>query len=219
MDPASERERLAAGLDALGIAASTVVLDRLLAYRDLLARWNRVHNLTAVRDPQAMIAHHLLDSLSIHPYLAGDRILDLGTGAGLPGLPLALLDPERTFTLLDASVKRVRFLRQVVAALHVKNVEAVHARVENYRVAAGFATVTSRAFATLSRFADAALPLLEADGQALAMKGRFPQAELAELPAKVRVLAVHRLQVPGLEAQRHLVVLAPASAGNRANKT
>lgn len=204
---APERERLAEGLRALEIDADDAVIDRLLGYRDLLARWNRVHNLTAVRDPQAMLSHHLLDSLSVSRYLRGERVLDIGSGAGLPGLPLAVVNPERYFVLLDASAKRVRFLRQVVLELGLGNVEAVHARIERYRPETPFATVISRAFASLGDFAAVACAQLAGDGHMLAMKGRYPAQELQALPAGVRLHAVYTLEVPGLDAQRHLVDL------------
>lgn len=201
------QERLAAGMCSLGIEPDESVIERLLAYRDLLARWNRVHNLTAIRDPEAMITHHLLDSLSVGAYLVGERVLDVGSGAGLPGIPLSVVDPKRHFVLLDASAKRVGFLRQVVLELGLDNVEAVHARIERYRPDAPFATVISRAFASLKDFLESACMHLADGGHVLAMKGRYPTQELQALPAGVRLCAVHELKVPGLEAHRHLIDL------------
>lgn len=201
----NSRARLAAGVGMLALEASDEQIDRLLQYRDLLVRWNRVHNLTAVRDPQEMIAHHLLDSLAVSPYLYGETVLDVGSGAGLPGIPLAVVNPQRHFVLLDASNKRVRFLRQVIVELGLSNVEAVHERIERYRPAAPFATVTSRAFAALGDFVAAAQGLLAPDGRLLAMKGRYPEEELLALPAGYKVRAVYELGVPGLNAQRHLI--------------
>lgn len=207
MSAAQAQERLATGMRALGLEPSDDVVRKLLAYRDLVARWNRVHNLTAIRDPEAMLAYHLLDSLAVSPYLVGDRVLDVGSGAGLPGIPLALVNPQRHFVLLDASAKRVRFLRQVAVTLGLENVEAVHERIERYRADAPFATVTSRAFASLAAFAEAACGQLADDGHMLAMKGRYPAEELQALPSGVRLHAVYELKVPDLDAQRHLVDL------------
>lgn len=201
------RQRLAAGMWALGLEPAPQALERLLAYRDLLVRWNRVHNLTAIRDPQAMLAHHLLDSLAISPYLYGERVLDVGSGAGLPGIPLAVVNSARQFVLLDASIKRVRFLRHVFATLGLDNVEVVHERIERYRPAPPFATVTSRAFASLGDFAAAARGLLTEDGHLLAMKGRYPGEELQALPVGIRLRSAQELKVPGLDAKRHLIDL------------
>jgi 16S rRNA (guanine527-N7)-methyltransferase len=207
MSAAPAQERLDAGMRVLGLEPAGDTVDKLLAYRDLLTRWNRVHNLTAIRDPEAMLAHHLLDSLAVSRYLSGERVLDVGSGAGLPGIPLAVANPQRRFVLLDASSKRVRFLRQVVVALGLGNVEAVHERIERYRPEAPFATVTSRAFASLADFAQAACGLLADDGHMLAMKGRYPDEELQALPSGIRLHAVYELKVPGLDAQRHLIDL------------
>ncbi|WP_455384085.1 16S rRNA (guanine(527)-N(7))-methyltransferase RsmG [Acidihalobacter prosperus] len=207
MSAAQAQERLAAGMRALDMPPAEDALHKLLAYRDLVVRWNRVHNLTAIRDPEAMLAYHLLDSLSVSPYLNGDRVLDVGSGAGLPGIPLAVVNPQRRFVLLDASSKRVRFLRQVAMELGLGNVEAVHERIERYRPDAPFATVTSRAFASLADFARAACGLLAEDGHMLAMKGRYPEEELRALPSGIRLHAVYELKVPGLDAQRHLIDL------------
>ncbi len=204
---------LASGLHALELQASHEALEALLAYRDLLARWNRVHNLTAVRDPKAMIVHHLLDSLSINSFLHGQSLLDMGSGAGLPGVPLALVNPKRCFTLLDANGKRVRFLRQVATEIGLENVAIVHDRVENFRPARFFDTIVSRAFASLGRFTSAAKPLLESTGHILAMKGRMSEDEVAEVPPDLFVQKVHKLQVPGLEGERHLIDLVFAPGG------
>jgi 16S rRNA (guanine527-N7)-methyltransferase len=210
MSAAQAQERLASGMRALDVVPPEDAVHKLLAYRDLVVRWNRVHNLTAIRDPEAMLAYHLLDSLSVSPYLHGDRVLDVGSGAGLPGIPLAVVNPQRRFVLLDASSKRVRFLRQVSVELELENVEAVHERIERYRPDAPFATVTSRAFASLADFAGAACGLLAAGGHMLAMKGRCPEEELQALPSGIRLHAIYELKVPGLDAQRHLIDLVRA---------
>ena len=214
---------LEAGLAALDLALEKSVQARLLAYLDLLARWNRSYNLTAVRKPRQMLVRHLFDSLVIRPYLAGERILDVGTGAGLPGIPLALACPGRSFTLLDSNGKKTRFVTQAVAELGLANVTVVQSRVEAYAVEAGFDTIVSRAYATLAEFAGGVAHLLAPGGQLLAMKGVYPVtelAQLAELATPFRLARNVELQVPGLEAERNLLILRrdeqPARAGQDA---
>ncbi|OBS09567.1 16S rRNA (guanine(527)-N(7))-methyltransferase RsmG [Acidihalobacter prosperus] len=199
--------RLEAGLEALGLDRDPERIQAQQHYLELMVRWNRVHNLTAIQGDRELVSHHLLDSLSIHRFLHGDRVLDVGSGAGLPGIPLAIYHPARHFTLLDASAKRVRFLRQCALELGLDNVVAVHARIERYTPVEGFATVVSRAFATLADFTLAVRHAVSPGGHMLAMKGRYPAAELDALPTGVRVHAVHELQVPGLDARRHLADL------------
>lgn len=181
---------------------------RLDAYLDLLLKWNKAYNLTAVRDREGMEVRHVQDSLAILPHLRGTTVLDVGTGAGLPGLVLAIADPGRRYTVLDANGKKVRFCEHVIDALGLDNTEAVRARVEDYRPSAPFDTVVSRAFASVREFVDTAGHLCAPGGRLLAMKGAYPTEELEGLPEGWRVEAVHRLDVPGLEAERHLVVLA-----------
>jgi 16S rRNA (guanine527-N7)-methyltransferase len=183
--------------------------QRLLAYVRLLAKWNAAYNLTAVRDPQDMVTRHLLDSLAVLPYLAGPRVLDIGTGPGLPGIPLAVARPEYAFTLLDANAKKTRFVTQAVGELGLKNVEVVQARVESYRPAQNFDTLVSRAFASIADMLAASRHLCAPHGRILALKGVYPEEELAAVPAGFVVQEVAALQVPGLEAQRHVVILAP----------
>jgi len=203
------RERLDAGLARLGLDPSAGERDRLLALVELLARWNRAYNLTAVREPIAMVPRHLLDSLSVSAHLHGDSVLDLGTGAGLPGLPLAITQPARRFVLLDSSGKKLRFVRQAMIELGLANVQAVQARFESYRPERKFVTILSRAVAPLAVLAAAARPLMEPSGRLLVMKGRRPTDELAALdPAWGRVL-VHRLRVPFVEGERHLIEICP----------
>lgn len=199
-----------AGLAALAIDAPPGAAELLGRYLELILKWNKVHNLTAITDPQRMVVEHLLDSLSVGPLLVGERILDVGSGAGLPGIPLATVSPQRRFTLLDASSKRCAFLRQAAIELPLRNVEVVCARVEQFRPATAYATILSRAFAETSAFARAALRLLDDDGIMIAMKGIHPESELASLPAGVAVREVVQLQVPGLRAQRHAVVMTKA---------
>ena len=196
---------LSQGALALGLALSEAQRDRLLGFLDLLQRWNRVYNLTAVRDPAAMVSHHLLDSLSLVPYLRGDSILDLGTGAGLPGLPLAIVEPRRRFWLLDSNGKKVRFVRQVVLELGLGNVEPVHDRIESYRPARKFSTIVTRAVASVAQIHAQALPLLERPGLLLIMKGRYPVDELADPVLAGLDLAARPLRVPTLDGERHLI--------------
>jgi 16S rRNA (guanine527-N7)-methyltransferase len=203
--------RLAAGLAALGIALPAPRRAALIAYLTVLAKWNRAYNLTAVRDPLAMVPRHLLDSLSLWPYLEGPRVLDLGSGAGLPGMVLALCDPGREWVLLDSNAKKTRFLTQCVIELQPGNVEVVQARAEAYRAATPFTTVVTRAVAPLATVVGLARRLSVPGGRILAMKGVYPEAELAGLEeAAVRV---HRLMVPGLAAERHLVQIDLPSPG------
>lgn len=200
------------GSKRLGLRLSTGSVDCLTTYLALLERWNRAYNLTAVRDPDAMVIRHLLDSLSILPWLEGPRVLDVGSGAGLPGIPLASARPDCEFCLLDSNGKRTRFLTQVVAELQLANVSVIRSRVEDYQPATLFNSVVSRAFATLADMVADAGRLCAPEGRLLAMKGVFPDDELARLPPGYVVVGVHPLQVPHLDAERHLVHLAPAPA-------
>lgn len=200
------------GSQRLGIRLPEKAVERLAAYLALLERWNRAYNLTAVRDPGAMVVRHVLDSLSILPWLEGPRVLDVGSGAGLPGIPLAIVRPEHEFCLLDSNGKRTRFLTQVAIELRLSNVGVVRGRVEEYRPETLFNSVVSRAFSTLADMATDAGRLCGPGGRLLAMKGVFPDDELARLPPGYAVVGVYPLHVPRLEAERHLVHLAPAPA-------
>ncbi len=202
--------RLRSGVQALGITLDPEIEARLLIYLETLARWNRVFNLTAVRDPEDMVARHILDSLAILPHLPAGPLLDVGSGAGLPGIPIALLQPTRPVTLLDRSHKRIDFLTEIVARLALANVALAGERVEDHEPQVPYAVITARAYASLSDIALATGRLLAEDGVIAAMKGALPTEELAAVPPPYTVRGVHALQVPGLSAKRHLVVLARA---------
>jgi 16S rRNA (guanine527-N7)-methyltransferase len=201
-------QRLHQGLTAMGIDLPPGAEARLLEYLQLLEKWNRAYNLTAVRDPDQMIGRHLLDSLAVLPCLHGVRVLDVGTGAGLPGIPLALARPTLRFTLLDSNAKKTRFVTQAVHALGLGGVAVVHARAETFQPPERFDTVIARAFASIPDMLAATRHLCAPGGRWLAMKGVFPQEELAGIPAGVHA-AVKPLRVPGLEAARHVVIIEP----------
>lgn len=199
--------KLNQGLSEAGIDLAPQVRRQLLDYLQLLQKWNKVHNLTAVRDPQEMVTLHLLDSLSVLPYIHGNRLVDVGSGAGLPGIPLALCRPELQVTVIDSSHKKASFLRQAKAELGIPNLDVECMRVEAYRPKTLFDTVISRAFSDLGEFMHLTRHLGEPGAQWLAMKGVYPFEELAQF--KVAPTQVVSLQVPGLNAQRHLVFLSP----------
>jgi 16S rRNA (guanine527-N7)-methyltransferase len=198
------------GIAQLAIELPDGAPAALLAYLALISKWNQVYNLTAIRDPQRMVIEHVLDSLAILPHVAGPRVLDVGSGAGLPGVPLAIARPAWHVVLLDSSHKRCTFLQQAAIELQLSNVAVACERVESYRPAERFTTVVSRAFSDTAHFARVALPLVAQGGTMLAMKGLYPHEELAQLPAEVALGEVVALTVPGLEAQRHLVSMTKA---------
>ncbi|MGE5792796.1 MAG: 16S rRNA (guanine(527)-N(7))-methyltransferase RsmG [Bacteroidota bacterium] len=199
------------GLLALGVASSDEQVARLERYLALLEKWNRVYNLTAIREPERMVTHHLLDSLAILPHVRGPRVLDVGSGAGLPGIPLAIASPGLAVTLLDSNHKKVAFLQQAIAELQLANATVVAQRVESWQTGERFETVVSRAFADLGEFVSAAARLLAPGGTIAAMKGVHPHDEIERLPAGFRVRAVLKLDVPLLDAERHLVLVEPAA--------
>ncbi|HPK32966.1 MAG TPA: 16S rRNA (guanine(527)-N(7))-methyltransferase RsmG [Ottowia sp.] len=211
------RARLVEGVGVLGLNPTEGQLDQLLAYVDLLARWNKVYNLTAVREPAEMLTHHLLDSLAVIGPLRrqtvgrSTRLLDVGSGGGLPGVVIAICCPEIEVSCVDAVAKKTAFIQQVAGTLGLPGLRSVHARVEN--LVERFDVVTSRAFATLADFTTWSVGALAEDGVWMAMKGRTPQEEIDALPATVEVFHVEQLTVPGLDAERCLVWMRQGGTG------
>lgn len=201
----TEREILASGLREIGIEQAPI--DTLLKLVDELELGNAQFNLTAIRDRPGMLRKHVLDSLTLQPYLRGDRLADVGTGAGFPGLALAIVNPQRRFTLIEATGKKARFVEETARRLGCGNVQVVNARAESYRPFELFDTVVARALSSLAEFVGYAGHLCAPGGRLLAMKGKRPDDEMSALPKTFRVLAVHQLKVPGLADERHLVEL------------
>jgi 16S rRNA (guanine527-N7)-methyltransferase len=200
-------QQLAQGLAAMGLAVPAAAQEKLLAYAALLEKWNKTYSLTALRGADKAVSHHLLDSLAVLPHVPAGTLLDVGSGGGMPGIPLAIVLPELAVTLIDSNSKKTAFLRQAAIELRLSNVNVHCGRVEQYHPSLPFSAITSRAFAELTDFVVLSRHLLAADGVWLAMKGVRPEAEIAALPAGVRVRAVHPLQVPGVEGERHVVIL------------
>lgn len=196
---------LSTGLSELDIPLPATAQQKLLAFRDLLLKWNKTYNLTALRDPAQAISHHLLDSLAILPHVGAGPLLDVGSGGGLPGIPLAIARPELAVSMVDTVQKKTTFLQQAVIELQLKNVAVHHARVEE--MPGQYVQISSRAFAEIPLFIQLTRHLLAPGGRWLAMKGVRPDAEIAALPADIRVEAIIPLQVPGLDAERHLIIL------------
>lgn len=203
-------KRLQQGLSEMGLDLAAPVRKKLLNFLELLEKWNRAYNLTAVRDPEQMVPRHLLDSLTVLPYLQGPRVLDIGTGAGLPGIPLALARPDLEFTLLDSNAKKTRFATQALHELGLKNVAVVQERVEKFHPETKFDTLIARAFASIPDMLAASRHLCAPRGRFLVMKGVFPQEELAAVTDGYQA-EVKALRIPGLDAARHLVILAPTN--------
>ena len=202
-------DELAQGAQALGVALTAQQHEQLLAYLALLIKWNKAYNLTAVRNPDEMVSRHLLDSLSVVPFVAlyGDNWLDVGSGGGMPGIPLAILFPERRFTLLDSNGKKTRFLTQVKLELKLANLDVIHSRVEEFRPEKPFTGICSRAFSSLQDFSDWTRHLGNGETHWLAMKGVQPDDELQALPADFHLQSCDVLKVPGCQGQRHLLIL------------
>jgi len=195
------------GARALALDLDEAQLARLVAHLDLLDDWNTRMNLTAIRDRPSQLTKHLLDSLAVLPYLQGERIADVGSGAGFPGVPLAIVEPHRHFTLIESTGKKCRFLEHVRDTLELKNVEVVQSRAEGYKPEVRFDTVIARAVGPIADLVKVAGPLVVGGGRLLAMKGRYPEAELAAKLNGWKVASVHPLTVPGLGEERHLVEL------------
>jgi 16S rRNA (guanine527-N7)-methyltransferase len=189
------------------LTLAPVQIEQCAAFLTLIQRWNRVFNLTTILAPRDMVYLHIIDSLLVQPFLSGDDILDVGSGAGIPGIPLAILNPEKRFTLLDKNNKKTRFMTQAVAELGLKNVTVVHTRTEDFHPERAFDNILSRAFGSLLLFTDITRHLLKKEGTWIAMKGKYPQDELDELPNNVSVSSVERITVKGMDIERHIICL------------
>lgn len=196
-------------MQGLGLTCSEEIKRQLITFIDLLEKWNRVYNLTAIRDKEKMVTHHILDSLSVMPFLRGGEVLDVGSGAGLPGVPLALASPERQFVLIDSNAKKTRFIQQAIVELGIKNLTVETVRIEDFHPAKKFDTVLSRAFSSVSQMLLKAGALCKSQGVVIAMKGEYPDIELEDIPRGYSVKAVLPLTVPMLDAQRHIVLIVP----------
>ena len=193
------------GVEQLSLLLSDHQISLLLDYLALLQKWNSAYNLTAIREPEQMLYLHLLDSLSIAPLIQGENILDVGTGPGLPGIPLAICYPDRQLTLMDSNGKKTRFLFQVRTQLGLDNVTEIQGRVEEFQTEKPFDAITSRAFSSLIDMLEKTGHLISKSGRFYAMKGQYPDKELSVLPKHYNVVASHRLQVPGVNGERHLI--------------
>lgn len=203
---------LAAGLDELSLALQPLQRQQLLTYLSLIGKWNLVYNLTAIRDEVRMVSTHLLDALAIIPHLPGKNFLDVGSGAGLPGVPVAVARPNCSVTLLDSNQKKAAFLQHAVTELELRNATVRATRVEAWHPDERFDVIASRAFSELADFIGKSRHLLSERGVFAAMKGTYPEAEIARLPDDFRIRAVKRLAVPGLAAERHLVLVEHATS-------
>ena len=202
----TQQQELETGLRELDLNCSALQLEKLLKYLELLQRWNKAFNLTAIRDPLQMVRLHLLDSLAIHPYVQGLKsIIDVGTGPGLPGIPLAILNPEINFTLLDSNGKKTRFLFQAISELKLSNVSEINHRVEAYQPNQLFDAVISRAFSSISDMLNQCDHLVSDQGCFLAMKGKKPDSELSQMTKAYKVVEVNEVNVPLIDSERHLI--------------
>jgi 16S rRNA (guanine527-N7)-methyltransferase len=206
--PHPERIKLESGLARLGLEVTSGEVDDLLTYMALLKEWSGTYNLVARRERDFLLARHILDSLSVARWLQSGSLLDVGTGAGLPGMPLAIINPEMEVSLLDSAGKKIRFIRHVVRTLKLANIHPLQQRIEMLTDSGAYANITSRAFATLKDFVVAVRPCADETTRLLAMKGTDPGPELEELPGWVNVVSVEQLTVPYLHAQRHLVIMS-----------
>ncbi|MDH3949365.1 MAG: 16S rRNA (guanine(527)-N(7))-methyltransferase RsmG [Gammaproteobacteria bacterium] len=199
--------QLEEGLMALGISLPESARKCLLDYCDLLAKWNRTYNLTSITEPAQMISYHLLDSLAVLPHLPIGRVIDIGTGPGLPGIPLSIARPEQQFVLLDSNGKKTRFINQAVGELGLRNVTVINERVENYQPEEKFDVVISRAFASINDMLEASVHLVTEKGLFLAMKGKCPHSEIEQLLRGFELISAVPLTIKGLDAERHLLML------------
>lgn len=200
-------QKLDEGLKILQLNRSPEIQNKLLKYVKILIEWNTVYNLTAITNPEDILIKHLLDSLSISSYIMGNSILDVGSGAGLPGVPLAIINPDKKFVLLDSNAKKTRFLLHVKQQLVLNNVEIITNRVEAFTTAVGFDNIVTRAYATLMEFITTSQHLLNEGGQLLAMKGLYPESEINDLVEHFGAVEVHKLKIPFLNAERHLICI------------
>lgn len=204
--------QLRQGLSAMELSVSDGQQEQLLAFLALLSKWNRAYNLTAVRDERVMVSRQLLDSLSLLSWVTTEHLLDVGAGGGLPGIPLAIVCPDKRFTLLDSNGKKTRFLNQCVLELGLDNVQVIHGRAEDCQPEQPFSQISSRAFTALDNLVNWCGELLATDGQFLAMKGQYPDDEVSALPAGWQVESSHSLKVPGADGERHLLIVTRAES-------
>jgi len=200
------------GLQAIDLEINEQQLEKLKQYVDLLSRWNKTYNLTAVRNPAEMIPLHIFDSLVVASYIRGTHCLDVGSGAGLPGIPLAIMQPDRHFTMLDTNGKKTRFIQQAIIELGLKNAGVVQSRVESWQAPQPYEAIISRAFSSIVDFVNGCSELLADNGTLYAMKGQFPVQELAYLPKGYVLTSRHELDVPYVEGERHLLEIKRSEA-------
>lgn len=198
------RRVLTEGLDRLHLSLNDQAIDKLLAFSELIGKWNKTYNLTAIKQPVDRIRLHLLDSLAVNDYLQGPEVLDIGTGAGLPGIPLAIINPDKNFVLLDSNAKKTRFVQQAIVEMSLANVSVQHCRIEKYLPEQRFDSIVSRAFSSIENFIEVSQRLLSDNGALLAMKGQAPEQELESLSW---AYTIYPLTVPGVDAERCLVKL------------
>ena len=205
IDTAKLNDILMQGSESLSLTLSSQQAEKLVGYVERIDKWNKAYNLTSVRDPEQMMVKHILDSIVVAPFIDGKRIIDVGTGPGLPGIPLSVMLPDSSFTLLDSLGKRVRFMKQCAFELGLNNVTPVHSRVEDHKPDQPYDIVLSRAFASLKDMLHWCEHLVDSSGVFVALKGQFPQSEIDEVSDHFRIESVKALSVPDLEGERHLV--------------
>ena len=203
---AAIRDLFTNGIKDLGLTISPEIQDNFFIYIELLQKWNKVHNLTAISDIKEITIKHILDSLVIAPYIKGHFVLDFGSGAGLPGIPLALCLPHLKFILLDSNIKKISFLNHVILTLQIANAGTIHSRVEQFQFKEGFDSIITRATGSLHDIILLTKHLLAKNGQILVMKGKYPETEIAEINSIANIIT-HKLQIPYLDAERHLICI------------